>query len=1698
MMETNKGDTQQQPFPIFIDSEIRVLEGSAAVERLSDRNDLKYFTESGILQVDQARWQEAQQYERKTWMTNLLHANDNRNHDHQKNFRGYQTIAGRAFNRVIELGCGPFTNLRLILPHIRAEHITLLDPLIKDYLTHPHCTYRAGCLLGVPVETVACPIEDFYPVERYDLVVMANVLEHCYDVPAIFQRIIHCLKPGGNFVFGENVFRQEQLKVLLTVQFDAGHPIRVTDQLLTAFLQANFAQLYHQRLYGQYNQPQRIDVYYIGIYHPPSVEEGHCGLNIPALLSENGDDDPQKILPEMPLISVLVSTYKSERFIRGCLEDLESQTIADKIEIIIVDSASPEKEQQIVEEFQTRYNNIVYLRTDERESLYQAWNRALKIAKGRYITNANTDDRHRIDAFEILSRTLDQNKDVALVYGDCYVSKVPNQTFADNQKSQIYRYPDYFGPAALLHYQFGPQPMWRREIHRNIGGFDKTFKAAGDYDFNIRFAAQYKALHVHDILGSYLIHGEAISYADSTMAQENKRLADTYHTPSIIEKIYKRIGLTTGTDAERAEMFLDLGLRALEYYPPWRDGNIESNIALAYKCFTWAIESDSKCIAARCNLSCLFAWEGRLVEAKQLLKENDTYYSHPSLLANARKICLFEDDRTKSLDLDLMASGLGFPSQSVLARRGLGFTNNSSQTSMSGQTLNICIVANMSRIDPLGPNGGMETALLHTAIALAYQGHKVAITAKTLSLKGRFKGVQFLEYEKWLEGHFPEFSSNADLLAITSGPNLQNYNHVPKSTARVVLCHHQELHFLGGDRALHFLNKETDQVICVSVAVRSNLVRDGVRPDHLTVVPNGIDNSVFYPHPVVRRSARILYAGALVPDKNPHLLISAFLEISPIVPEAELYICGSAALWGMTEYIDQDLVKKLNPKIYFRGLLRPEEMVNEYSLASICVIPSKFESFSLASIEAQACGCVPLVARTGGLPETLIPNQSGFIYEPNTKEALKAALLKLLGDPKTLNAASQCGPKFIRNTFSWDRVAVSYGEVFLRAVTKSASRRARAETFAAGAIEPRSSESLRSNKSFLINDDYKPEPLVSVVIPCYNYAHFLSEAVESVLKQSFQYFEIIIVNDGSTDHTVSVAGDLISRYSGRYCIRLVDQSNSGQPAAARNAGIAIARGQFILPLDADDQIAPTFLQKTVNLLIKHPQVGVVYTHIQHFGILKTIFKSGDFSTKALAQDNVIPYASLFRKSLWDDLGGYRLNIGYEDWDFWLNLAERGVKGKLVQEPLFLYRKHGFSHLESLNKRRDILIAQLQIQHPRLYSNQELDQARQLLNSVHDEHDSQTKVMGGTRRLRITYLISSILGVTGGNQTLLGHVNGLSARGHEVTIVTNTAKPKHTPIFARIIRVPDGQRMAECVPECDVVIATYFINAIELQFIDVPVKVYYAQGDQYIFSDSSLKGAEHEHLKRLSDISYQINNVFFMPNSLNLANAVLERNGRLAAAVLPVMVNRDIFRPTPRVRPPTTWRILVVGPDSPGTAAEPLGFKGIGDSLKALELLGNRVNNFKVVRMSGSPPQIFANYRCDFYQAPTNLLKTEIFASADILIYASHYDSCPRPPLEAMSAGCAVVCTNTSGAREYCEDGSNCRMVPIQNPEAIADAVNEIMSNRNFWQKIVQGGLNTAHRLDECREIPCLEEHLFQFQKLSNKSGELLLRKLQSV
>lgn len=214
-------------------------------------------------------------------------------------------------------------------------------------------------------------------------------------------------------------------------------------------------------------------------------------------------------------VSAIVATYGAERFMRGCLEDLTAQTLfaQGRLEIIVVDSASPEREGEIVQSFQSRHPHIRYLRTQTRETLYQAWNRGLSVARGAYITNANTDDRHRRDALERMAEELDRRPQVALVYADVLKTATPNETFEDCTPIGRFRWFDWDRGRLLSQGCFiGPQPMWRRSVHQTYGGFDERLVTSGDFEFWLRISQTFDFHHIREFLGLYLDRPDSVEH----------------------------------------------------------------------------------------------------------------------------------------------------------------------------------------------------------------------------------------------------------------------------------------------------------------------------------------------------------------------------------------------------------------------------------------------------------------------------------------------------------------------------------------------------------------------------------------------------------------------------------------------------------------------------------------------------------------------------------------------------------------------------------------------------------------------------------------------------------------------------------------------------------------------------------------------------------------------------------------------------------------------------------------------------------------------------------------------------------------------------------------------------------------------------------------------------------------------------------
>ncbi len=244
---------------IHISEDRIVSHGKSALVKLKEENDTVFFRQGkGVYKVDKKRWKQAQSFEYKVWMRDYRRAREDRNNYHTKAFNGYLALRNRKFCRGIEMGCGPFTNMRNISAEVEIKEIHLLDPLLDNYLCHPHCTYdEAGLkverpILGgrlsisrrMPAVLHNLAIEEFQDSRKFDLVVLINVLEHCFDADRVFDTILRQTEPGAVLVFADKYYKADDLADDLHYRYDAGHPLKIDQSIIDEWLDKNFMTLY--------------------------------------------------------------------------------------------------------------------------------------------------------------------------------------------------------------------------------------------------------------------------------------------------------------------------------------------------------------------------------------------------------------------------------------------------------------------------------------------------------------------------------------------------------------------------------------------------------------------------------------------------------------------------------------------------------------------------------------------------------------------------------------------------------------------------------------------------------------------------------------------------------------------------------------------------------------------------------------------------------------------------------------------------------------------------------------------------------------------------------------------------------------------------------------------------------------------------------------------------------------------------------------------------------------------------------------------------------------------------------------------------------------------------------------------------------------------------------------------------------------
>lgn len=289
------------------------------------------------------------------------------------------------------------------------------------------------------------------------------------------------------------------------------------------------------------------------------------------------------------LVTAIVSTYKAARFMRGRLEDLLAQSLGSQVEILVIDSASPENESEIVAEYQQTSDNIRYIRTGQRETVYQAWNRGVQLARGEFLTNANTDDRLRHDALERLSGALLQRPDAGFAFANFHITDHENETFVSHHAHATTNRPAYSRNALLENSITGSQPVWRRALHGELGLFDVCYTSAADYEFFVRAARITEGVGLSTPLGLVWTSPDTFSGMGKLPTLEFYAVRERYrhllmptgsperlsdNEAAYLERLRKAAGIPLEIDVDASpELYHQIGLcfeNSGEWWAAWR------------------------------------------------------------------------------------------------------------------------------------------------------------------------------------------------------------------------------------------------------------------------------------------------------------------------------------------------------------------------------------------------------------------------------------------------------------------------------------------------------------------------------------------------------------------------------------------------------------------------------------------------------------------------------------------------------------------------------------------------------------------------------------------------------------------------------------------------------------------------------------------------------------------------------------------------------------------------------------------------------------------------------------------------------------------------------------------------------------------------------------------------------------------------
>jgi glycosyltransferase involved in cell wall biosynthesis len=447
----------------------------------------------------------------------------------------------------------------------------------------------------------------------------------------------------------------------------------------------------------------------------------------------------------------------------------------------------------------------------------------------------------------------------------------------------------------------------------------------------------------------------------------------------------------------------------------------------------------------------------------------------------------------------------------------------------------------------------------------------------------------------------------------------------------------------------------------------------GVPPERIKVVYIGVDGEEeFSPERVEpiegleEGPLHVLFPARIVQQKDPLLMVEVAAALRDRGVDFQIHVLGEGELEEAVRARVGELQLEKQVQIH-EPTTTPQRW---YAGCDAVLLTSEFEGVPAVVFEAMAMGLPVVASALPGNVELLGEDYDGLVEPRDSVERYVEELAKLAEDRSYKDSHGRELRERARERFSLEQMAAGHEELYAEVAAAREAPEAEPDPLP---------EPLRFRDRPVCG-----EPLVSVLIPHYNQARFLGEAVNSVWEQTYPNVEIVVVDDCSTERDTAAVLDELEEQEKVTVVRL---DRNGGPSRARNRGLEHCSGRYILPLDSDNLLLPEALELLVEQLnTAGEDVGFIYPSLQFFGNREDLYEPPPYNVYTLFHGNYCDTCSLIDRQVFDSGLRYREEIflGHEDWEFVLRLAAHGVRGEAAHATTLRYRKWGFNRSDAVD------------------------------------------------------------------------------------------------------------------------------------------------------------------------------------------------------------------------------------------------------------------------------------------------------------------------------------------------------------------------------------------------------------------------------